>query len=118
MRFLNLPPLGGILQQGHSVYADEKDEFVSLTPLYLLCGLSFPLWMPANDIGILPLLSGVLTVGIGDAAASYIGSNWGKHKLIGSKKSMEGLAACIISQLALIYSLAAFGKLFSKYPLM
>ncbi|XP_033226124.1 dolichol kinase [Belonocnema kinseyi] len=109
LRFLKLPPLGEILHQGHSVYADEKDEFVSLTPLYLLCGLSFPLWMPANDIGILPLLSGVLTVGIGDAAASYVGSNWGKHKLVGSKKSMEGLAACIISQLALIYSLAAFG---------
>lgn len=99
-----------MLHQGYSVFADEKDEFLSLTPLYLLCGLSFPLWMPANDTALLPLLSGVLTVGIGDAAASFVGSNWGKHKLNGSRKTMEGLIACITSQLVLIYILAAFGK--------
>lgn len=108
-RFLNIPPLGKMLHQGYSVFADEKDEFLSLTPLYLLCGLSFPLWMPANDTALLPLLSGVLTVGIGDAAASFVGSNWGKHKLNGSRKTMEGLIACITSQLVLIYILAAFG---------
>lgn len=109
LRLLNIPPFGKILQKAYSTFADEKDEFGSLTPLYLLCGLSFPLWMPANDTGLLPLLSGVLTVGIGDAAASYVGSNWGKHKLAGSKKSIEGLAACIISQLVLIYGLAVLG---------
>lgn len=100
------------MHQGYSYFADEKDEFVSLTPLYLLCGLSFPLWMPANDTALLPLLSGVLTVGIGDAAASFVGSNWGKHKLKASRKTMEGLVACITSQLAFIYALAAFGEYF------
>ncbi|XP_051165036.1 dolichol kinase [Leptopilina boulardi] len=109
LRFLNIPPLGEIMRQGYNLFADEKDEFISLTPLYLLCGLSYPLWMPANDTALLPLLSGVLTVGIGDAAASFVGSNWGKHKLNESRKTMEGLVACIISQLILIYFLAFFG---------
>lgn len=103
------------MRQGYNLFADEKDEFISLTPLYLLCGLSYPLWMPANDTALLPLLSGVLTVGIGDAAASFVGSNWGKHKLNESRKTMEGLVACIISQLILIYFLAFFGEYFLLY---
>lgn len=110
MRFLRIPPLSDALQQGFAAFADEKDASLSLTPLYLLGGLSFPLWMPRNNLELLPLMSGVLTVGLGDSAASLCGTKWGKNKWPGSEKSMEGTVACIASQLLLIYFLGALGK--------
>lgn len=97
------------MQQGFSVFADEKDHLISLTPLYLLCGLSFPLWMPTNNVPLLALLSGVLTVGVGDTAASFVGSKWGSHKWITSNKSIEGTIGCIFSQVGLICALAFIG---------
>ncbi|XP_012255951.2 dolichol kinase [Athalia rosae] len=111
MRILNLPPLGEVLQQGFSVFGDEKDLFVSLTPLYLLAGLSFPLWLPANNLTFLSLLSGILTIGVGDTAASIVGSKFGTHKWTGSPKSIEGTIACICSQLIVIYGLTYLGFL-------
>ncbi|XP_012281810.1 dolichol kinase [Orussus abietinus] len=118
MRILNLPPLGELLQEGFCSFVDEKDSIVALTPLYLLSGLSFPLWMPTDNLELLPLLSGVLTVGVGDTAASTIGYKWGKHKWPGSHKSFEGTAACIISQLILIYGLLWFGFIPSGWYLL
>ncbi|XP_046623421.1 dolichol kinase isoform X1 [Neodiprion virginianus] len=109
MRLCNVPPLCEVLQQGFSVFGDEKDTLISLTPLYLLAGLSFPLWLPASNLTLLSLLSGVLTIGIGDTAASVVGSKYGKHKWSGSLKSVEGTIACICSQLFVLYSLASFG---------
>ncbi|XP_015601471.1 dolichol kinase [Cephus cinctus] len=109
IRILGQPPLGDLLQKGFSVFADNKDSLVSLTPLYLLCGLSFPLWMPASNLDLLSLLSGVLTVGLGDTAASFVGSNWGKHKWSSCEKSIEGTLACILIQLTVVYCLGYFG---------
>ncbi|XP_047369298.1 dolichol kinase isoform X5 [Vespa velutina] len=105
-RILHVSPLGDILQKGFIVFVDEKDTLISLTPLYLLCGLSFPLWMPASNVSLFVLLSGVLTVGIGDTAASFVGSKWGKHKWPGLEKSLEGTLGCVISQLGTIMVLA------------
>lgn len=104
-----MPPLGDVLQSGFSVFADEKDYLISLTPLYLLSGLSFPLWMPTSNLEILPILGGVLTIGIGDSAASIVGTRWGKTKWPGSSKTVEGTVACILSQLIFVYGLAALG---------
>lgn len=109
LRVMNLPPLGEILQRAFAVFSDEKDSLLSLTPLYLLAGLSFPLWLPASNLTLLTLLSGVLTIGVGDTAASFIGSKFGKHKWSGSLKSVEGTVACICSQLFVVYALASFG---------
>lgn len=114
MRVLNLPPLGDVLQQGFSVFGDEKDCLISSTPLYLLAGLSFPFWLPANNLTLLTLLSGVLTIGVGDTAASFIGSRYGLHKWSGSLKSVEGTIACICTQLFVVYCTATFGK-FERY---
>lgn len=88
---------------------DEKDNSISLTPLYLFCGLSFPLWMPTNNLPLLTLLSGIVTIGIGDTAASFVGSKWGSHKWANSDKSIEGTTACILSQVGLITVLAFLG---------
>lgn len=109
LRYLRILPLGEVLQQGFSVFADEKDHLISLTPLYLLSGLSFPLWMPTNNLPLMVLLSGILTVGLGDTAASFVGSKWGCHKWSNSNKSVEGTIACILSQLGLICLLTFAG---------
>lgn len=109
IRFLNIPPFGEILQQGFAVFVDEKDSLFSLTAIYLLCGLSFPLWMPTNNLTLLVLLSGVLTIGIGDTAASLVGSKWGSHKWLGTEKSIEGTVACTFFQLCMIFSLTCCG---------
>lgn len=109
MRFFKIQPLGTFFQQGFLVFADEKDHLISLTPLYLLCGLSFPLWMPTHHSTLLPLFSGVLAIGVGDSAASFVGSKWGKNKWCGSNKSLEGTVACISSQIIFICALTYFG---------
>lgn len=105
-----MPPLGKFLQNGFDNFADEKDSLISLTPLYLLCGLSATLWLPTESMRLFPLMSGVLTIGIGDTTASIVGSKWGKHKWNGSHKSIEGTLACIIAQLIVIIGFTIVGK--------
>lgn len=118
MRLINLPPMNKILQLGFSAFVDEKDSLISLTPLYLHIGVSFPLWMPSSNIELLPLMSGMIVLGIGDSAASFIGSKYGKHKWPGTSKTLEGTIACILSQLLFIYGLAVVGKFLSNSTIL
>lgn len=120
LRILNIPPLGQFLQNGFIVFSDEKDAgLLALTPIYFLAGLSVPLWLhPApcditNSAGfnLLPLLSGILSIGIGDSAAATVGTIYGLHKWPGTKKSFEGTAACILSQAIVVAVFLYLGKM-------
>lgn len=112
---MKISPLGDFFHQGFILLVDEKDTFLSLTPVYLLCGLSFPLWMPSSNLMLLTLLSGVLTVGIGDTAASFIGTKWGVHKWFNSEKTVEGTVACVLSQVCVILGLTCCGRFWFLY---
>lgn len=105
MRFHKIEPLATILNNAFKIFKDEKDVGdLVLTNLYLLSGVSLPLWITpdASKADRILLLSGVLSVGIGDSMASIIGSKIGKHKLFHSKKTVEGLIASFLSQIMFI----------------
>lgn len=90
LRILRMPPFSIILQNAFHTFADEKDSgLIAFTPFCLLIGCSLPMWLlpcpcyqNSNGINpnLLPLLSGILTVGFGDTAASIIGSKFGHTK--------------------------------------
>ncbi|XP_075224704.1 dolichol kinase isoform X3 [Lycorma delicatula] len=92
LRLLKMPPIGAGLQAGFLVFADEKDEGpLALTAIYLLLGCAGPLWLhplPSSNVmadvtpppqQFLPLLAGLLAVGVGDTAASACGTWFGQH---------------------------------------
>lgn len=111
MRALHIPPLAKILDERFSVFVDAQDQgHLILTPIYLLLGQSLPIWgaclqqpqlltssVPALHLAV---FSGILSVAIGDTAASVVGSKFGKLRWAGSKKTVEGTVAAIISQTA------------------
>lgn len=95
MRIIRLPPVHNILNHSVKCFIDEKDAgFVALTPIYLLVGCSMPLWLhpcpcdltDSAGFDLLPLMAGVISVGIGDTAASIIGSKYGKVRWSGKCK--------------------------------
>nr|CAD7194842.1 unnamed protein product [Timema douglasi] len=93
MRVLHMPPLGSVLNEGFTAFVDEKDcGTLALTPLYLLVGCSLPLWLhPLGQWGpTLHLLSGLLAVGVGDTAASVVGSRYGHYNWPGFMENSLG----------------------------
>ncbi|XP_065369637.1 dolichol kinase [Calliphora vicina] len=107
LRILRMPPFASILESAFHSFADEKDAgVIAFTPFCLLIGCSMPMWiLPCpcyrNDYGLnpklLPLFSGILTVGFGDTAASVIGSKFGHTKWRNSSRTFEGSLAYIVA---------------------
>lgn len=104
-----VPPLGNALARFVAPYVDGRDLRgpVVVSHIFLLVGCAVPLWFSLasthrdasgwelahnqRDVG---MLSGVVCVGMGDAAASLIGRRYGRHKWswVGGK-SLEGSLA-------------------------
>lgn len=95
-------------------YLDKQDRGkLILTPIYLLFGLSFPIWlclfqnpsvMLVREIPV-SIYAGILSVGIGDAFASIVGSFYGRFNLNKSHKTLEGTTASFISQIVCLFIL-------------
>lgn len=105
-RTLSIPPIGQNVEDAFAMFLDEKDAgaFV-LTPVYLFVGcaasvLLFP-GQFAEPRSVLILLSGTVALGIGDTAASVVGSKLGKHHWPGTQKTVEGTLAAVIAQFVL-----------------
>ncbi|GBP97109.1 Dolichol kinase [Eumeta japonica] len=62
----------------------------ALPPLYLLTGLASPLVLVPVSASALERLAGVLTIGVGDSAASFIGSRYGRSTWRGDRELRYG----------------------------
>lgn len=126
-RVVKLYPVTEILESSIQAFIDEKDAGkIAVTPIYLLVGCSAPLWIhnsPCDLTGssafeLLPLLSGITSIGIGDTFASIVGSQIGNHKWGNSSKSVEGTIASIIAQTGFLYGLGYLGFISLNLKLM
>ena len=63
-----------------------------LTPIYLVFGLSAPIWFDLMRFGEIKLSSfaGLASVGIGDSFASIVGKKYGRSRIFRDGKSVEG----------------------------
>jgi dolichol kinase len=111
-RFHGIEPFSSFLDSVLFTFLDEKDSgALILTHIYLQTGCSLPLWL-SHDLAktnAVCLLSGVLAIGVGDAAASVVGSRFGRVKLPDSNKSVEGTLASVAAQLFYLWALEALG---------
>ena len=111
LRASQLPPLSKPIASFLAPYVDGRDFRgpVVISHIFLLIGCAIPLWLA---LGALPrigsgclagwelqtrdasMVSGVICVGLGDAAASLIGRRFGRRKWVwGGGKSLEGSVA-------------------------
>ncbi|PNY26462.1 Dolichol kinase sec59 [Tolypocladium capitatum] len=111
LRASQLPPLSKPIASFLAPYVDGRDFRgpVVVSHIFLLIGCAIPLWLalaalPRTGTGCMAgwevptrdasMVSGVICVGLGDAAASLIGRRYGHRKwLWGGGKSLEGSAA-------------------------
>ncbi|XP_038601606.1 dolichol kinase [Tachyglossus aculeatus] len=114
VRFFRIKPLGQTLRSLLSLFLDERDSGpLILTHIYLLLGLSFPVWLfprPCGRVGAAALVpySGVLAVGVGDTVASVFGSTVGEIRWPGTKKTFEGTMTSIFAQIIAVALILIF----------
>ncbi|KAK3327202.1 hypothetical protein B0T19DRAFT_421064 [Cercophora scortea] len=115
LRASQLPPLSKPIARFLTPYVDGRDLRgpVVISHIFLLIGCAIPLWLslaslprvgagalegwdvPTRDVS---MVSGIVCVGLGDAAASLIGRRWGRTKwLWGGGKSIEGSVAFAVA---------------------
>lgn len=110
-RASQLPPISRPLTYFLAPYVDGRDHRgpVIISHIFLLIGCSIPLWLSLSDLPRdstgpwsgwdvptrdVSMVSGVICVGMGDAAASLIGRRYGRLKWFwGGGKSLEGSVA-------------------------
>ena len=114
-RASQLPPISRPLTNFLAPYVDGRDHRgpIIVSHIFLLIGCAIPLWLSLAglprtgsdpwagwevDRRDLSMVSGVVCVGMGDAAASLIGRRYGKTKWFwGGGKSLEGSMAFTVA---------------------
>lgn len=109
VRYFRIKPLGHPLRSLLTLFLDERDSGpLILTHIYLLLGMSLPIWLvprPCTQKGslggarALVPYAGVLAVGVGDTVASIFGSTIGEIRWPGTKKTFEGTMTSIFAQI-------------------
>lgn len=109
LRVTVLPPLGVTIHKFLSGFTDHRDKVGHLvvSHLFLLLGIAGPVWLSLTGEDFYDktrspadaMMTGVLSLGMGDAAASIIGKKYGKHKWPASKKSIEGTVAFVLAMM-------------------
>lgn len=122
LRLANIPKISVQVHQFMSAFVDARDAGAFyVTHFTLLLGLAIPIWLSlsvdktTNDIITFPeSLAGILSTGIGDAAASIIGSSFGRVRIArDSRKTLEGTAA---GATAMLISSWGMAQLWPKSP--
>ncbi|KAI8380646.1 hypothetical protein EDC96DRAFT_604130 [Choanephora cucurbitarum] len=112
LRYFAVWPWGKSLHVFLTEFIDNRDLGpVILSHIYLLLGCASPVWLGSTNV--LASLSGILSLGFGDAAASIIGKRYGQYCWPGTKKTVEGTLAFIVAVLSsswvIVYSAALLG---------
>jgi dolichol kinase len=135
-RCVQMPLLGPAVQSFMERFVDSRDSGpVYVTHFTLLLGLAGPIWLsqalrsaavgPASvssTVGVTDLhvlvcaVAGLMVVGVGDAAASVVGSMYGQVKLFAdSSKTLEGtlgaVLCCLAAWLLLLWPLGLLSSL-------
>uniref|UniRef100_A0A8D0H3D4 dolichol kinase n=1 Tax=Sphenodon punctatus TaxID=8508 RepID=A0A8D0H3D4_SPHPU len=118
VRYFRIKPFGQMLRHLLSLFLDERDSGpLILTHIYLLLGMSLPVWLfprpcapkaVLSGAGAFVPYSGVLAVGIGDTVASIFGSTVGEIKWPGTKKTFEGTMTAIFAQIIAVALILIF----------
>jgi dolichol kinase len=132
LRASQLPPLSKPLAYFLTPYVDGRDLRgpVVVSHIFLLIGCAVPLWLSLADAVLagkrpwrgwevrerdVSMVSGVVCVGLGDAAASLIGRRYGRRKWPwAGGKSLEGSAAFALA-VAVGLSLGKFWLWFGQW---
>lgn len=98
-------PVGAKLKSFMSSLADKRDRgIVTLSHMYLLVGCAFPIWLdraPCDPA----TLCGIESLGVYDAIASAIGSRWGKTRISGTRKTVEGMCSGLLASLIFVLAM-------------
>ena len=108
VRIFRIIPFGDLLHRYLMTFVDERDQgCIIVTHIYLLLGCALPVWLFPYTDGLfsssqaactLAPYAGILSLGVGDAAASALGSQYGTIKWPTSKKTYFGTLSGIIAQ--------------------
>lgn len=124
-RATQLPPLSKPIAYFLTPYVDGRDLRgpVVISHIFLLIGCAIPLWLSLGAVARseggwevqtrdVSMVSGVICVGMGDAAASLIGRRYGRHKwLFPGGKSLEGSVAFAVAVAAALMAAKAWLKI-------
>ncbi|KAF5326874.1 hypothetical protein D9619_004376 [Psilocybe cf. subviscida] len=109
VRYFAVYPFGASLHLFMNEFLDHRDGGTAiLSHFYLLTGCAGSLWLEGPSR--LLQLTGILTLGLGDAAASLVGRRVGLHRWSPTtSKTLEGSLAFALSIFAAVWLLRLFG---------